>query len=88
MLAYTAHAEHSTDEPPSFAVAGADDAIAPPAAMHHRIEAQRRIDIAVEFLRFGSIGHGFCNCVGTSAEGRIVDSFLFWENVVYDKRLR
>jgi hypothetical protein len=42
VMAYTAHSDYSSAEPPTFVVAGEQDLIASPASMETRVEALRR----------------------------------------------
>jgi pimeloyl-ACP methyl ester carboxylesterase len=51
VMVYTAHAEYSFTEPPTFVVVGEKDAIAPPAAMERRIAALRSAGAEVEYRR-------------------------------------
>jgi acetyl esterase/lipase len=78
VLAYTAHSDHSSNEPPTFVVVGEDDAIAPPSAMETRIAALRKTGTAVEYHRYKNLGHGFGLGTGTSAEGWLADAIRFW----------
>ncbi|WP_312894093.1 alpha/beta hydrolase [Rhizobium laguerreae] len=79
IMAYTAHSDHSDREPPTFAVVGSEDGIAPPASMESRIEELRRIGTPVEYRRVPSVGHGFGTGAGTNAEGWIAEAVRFWE---------
>ena len=79
VTAYTAHSGVSSIEPPTFAVVGEQDGIAPPYAMERRISALRRAGTPVEFHRFKNLGHGFGLGTGTSAEGWIESAIRFWE---------
>jgi acetyl esterase/lipase len=79
VMAYTAHSEVSPDEPPTFALVGEQDGIAPPWVMERRISALRRAGIPVEFQIFKNLGHGFGLGTGTSAEGWIGSAIRFWE---------
>lgn len=79
VMAYTAHADISSDEPPTFVVVGQQDSIAPPAAMERRVHALRRAGTPVDFRTYQNLGHGFGTGVGTSAQGWIVDAMHFWE---------
>jgi acetyl esterase/lipase len=79
IMAYTAHSDHSDNEPPTFVVVGSDDQIAPPASMESRIAELRRIGTPVEYREFPSVGHGFGTGTGTSAEGWVADATQFWE---------
>ncbi len=79
VMAYTAHSDHSSDEPPTFVVVGDRDGIAPPSTMERRVAALRRSGTDVEFRRYPNLGHGFGLGVGTSAEGWIGDATRFWQ---------
>lgn len=79
VMAYTAHSEVSSNEPPTFAVVGEQDGIAPPRAMERRISALRRAGTPVEFHQFENLGHGFGLGTGTSAEGWIESAIRFWK---------
>jgi len=82
VMAYTAHSDHSSDEPPTFVVVGDQDGIAPPSTMESRVAALRRSGTDVEFRRYPNLGHGFGTGVGTSAEGWIGDATRFWERFI------
>jgi transposase len=69
VMAYTAHSDHSSDEPPTFLVDGDRDGLAPPSTMKRRVAALRRSGTDVEFRRYPNLGHGFGLGVGTSVEG-------------------
>jgi len=79
VMAYTAHADYSTTEPPTFVVVGELDGIAPPASMEKRIAALRKSGTAVEYRKYRNLGHGFGLGKGTSAEGWIFEAIRFWE---------
>jgi acetyl esterase/lipase len=79
VMAYTAHSELSSDEPPTFALVGEKDGIAPPYVMERRISALRRVCTPVEFHKFKNVGHGFGLGTGTSAEGWMANAIRFWE---------
>ncbi|NML74735.1 alpha/beta hydrolase [Rhizobium sp. S-51] len=79
VMAYTAHADHSDSEPPTFAVVGLDDGIAPPSSMESRIAELKRLGSTVEYREFPLVGHGFGTGAGTSAEGWITEATRFWE---------
>jgi acetyl esterase/lipase len=83
VTAYTAHSEVGLNEPPTFAVVGAQDGIAPPYVMERRISALRRAGTPVEFHRFEDLGHGFGLGTGTSAEGWIDNAIRFWERSMH-----
>lgn len=78
VMAYTAHADRSVAEPPTFAVVGERDGISPPSAMEQRVAALRRAGIEVEYRVYPGVGHGFGLGIGTSAEGWIGDAIRFW----------
>jgi acetyl esterase/lipase len=79
VMAYTAHSDYASTEPPTFVVVGEDDGIAPPAAMERRVEALRKSGTRVELHKFKGLGHGFGLGKGTSAEGWIFEAIRFWE---------
>jgi acetyl esterase/lipase len=79
VMAYTGHSEVALDEPPTFAVAGEQDGIAPPYVMERRISALRKAGTPVEFHKFKDVGHGFGLGTGTSAEGWIGNAIRFWQ---------
>ena len=79
VMAYTAHSDHSSDDPPTFVVVGENDGISPPSAMERRVEALRRSGSVVEYREYESLGHGFGPGTGTSAEGWILEATRFWE---------
>ena len=59
VMAYTAHSDHSDNEPPTFVVVGSDDGIAPPSSMERRIAELKRLGTQVKYRKFPSVGHGF-----------------------------
>jgi acetyl esterase/lipase len=79
VIAYTAHSDYSSDEPPTFVVVGEQDAIAPPSTMERRVAALRKTGTAVEYHKYRNLGHGFGSGKGTSAEGWVADAVRFWE---------
>ena len=79
VMAYTAHSDHSSVDPPTFAVVGENDGIAPPATMERRVTALRRAGVEVEYRKFSALGHGFGLGTGTSADGWVVEATRFWE---------
>jgi acetyl esterase/lipase len=79
VMAYTGHADVSSEEPPTFVVVGEHDSIAPPIAMERRIAALRHAGTEVEYRKFKNLGHGFGLGTGTSADGWINDAVRFWE---------
>lgn len=82
VMAYTAHSEYRSTEPPTFVVVGDQDGIAPPATMERRVAALRRIGTNVEYHRYEGVGHGFGLGTGTSADGWVVEAVRFWETVI------
>ncbi len=80
VMAYTAHSDYSSAEPPTFVVVGEQDGIAPPASMEKRVEALRKSGIRVEYHKYKNLGHGFGLGVGTSAEGWVFEAIRFWES--------
>lgn len=78
VMAYTAHSDYSSAEPPTFAVVGDQDGIAPPAVMKRRVEALRKAGTVVEYHVYEGLGHGFGLGTGTSAEGWVFDAIRFW----------
>lgn len=82
VMAYTAHSDYSSAEPPTFALVGEQDAIVPPAGMEARVQALRRSGTAVEFRKYRDLGHGFGLGKGTIAEGWIFEAIRFWEGAI------
>jgi acetyl esterase/lipase len=79
VMAYTAHSDHTSDEPPTFVVVGERDAIAPPSVMERRVAALRRSGTEVEYRQYRNLGHGFGPGIGTNAEGWVGEATHFWE---------
>ena len=82
VMAYTAHADHAAQEPPTFVLVGGRDRISPPSAMEARVDALHALGTEVEYHRIEDLGHGFGAGFGTSAEGWIHDAVLFWERAM------
>ena len=80
VMAYTGHSGHSSDDPPTFAVVGERDGIAPPATMERRVAALREAGTQVEYRKYRDLGHGFGLGTGTSAAGWTGDAIRFWES--------
>lgn len=80
VMAYTAHADHAAVEPPTFAIVGERDGIAPPPVMQRRITALRTAGTSVEFRVYKGLGHGFGLGTGTAAEGWTAEAMRFWAN--------
>ena len=82
VMAYTAHSDHSSDDPPTFAVVGENDRISPPSAMKRRVEALRRSGTVLEYREYENVGHGFGPGTGTTAEGWVSAATRFWERSI------
>jgi len=82
VMAYTAHSDYSSDEPPTFVVVGEQDGIAPAASVERRIAALRKSGTLVEYHKFRNLGHGFGLGTGTSAQGWVADAIRFWEKLM------
>jgi acetyl esterase/lipase len=78
VMAYTAHSDHAATEPPTFALVGDQDGIAPPTAMRHRVAAVRALGTEVDYREYAGVGHGFGLGIGTSAEGWTNEAIRFW----------
>jgi acetyl esterase/lipase len=87
VLAYTAHSDFLSTEPPTFVVVGEQDTIAPPSAMEKRIAALRRNGVEVEYHKYKNLGHGFGPGTGTSADGWIDAAVRFWEKAQHQSQL-
>jgi len=79
VMAYTAHSDHSSADPPTFAIVGENDGIASPATMERRVAALRQAGVEVEYRKYRNLGHGFGLGSGTSADGWIIEATRFWE---------
>jgi acetyl esterase/lipase len=86
VMAYTAHSDHSSAEPPTFVVVGEQDGIAPPTSMERRIAALRGAGTEVEYHKYPKLGHGFGPGTGTSAAGWIADAVRFWERFITQRK--
>jgi acetyl esterase/lipase len=82
VMAYTAHSDYASTEPPTFVVVGEEDGIAPPVTMKRRVEALRKSGTKVEYREYKGLGHGFGLGVGTAAEGWIFEAIRFWETSI------
>jgi len=78
VMAYTAHSDYSSDDPPTFVIVGEQDGIAPPSTMERRVAALRKAGTEVEYHKYKDLGHGFGLGTGTSAEGWVADAIRFW----------
>ena len=81
VMAYTGHSDYSPNHPPTFAVVGERDGIAPPAAMERRVAALRAAGVRVEFRKYPHVGHGFGLGTGTSAHGWLQEAVRFWQSM-------
>jgi acetyl esterase/lipase len=79
VMAYTGHSDVAAHEPPTFAVVGEQDAIAPPSVMVRRVNRLRAQNTTVELHRYPNLGHGFGLGTGTSADGWARAAIRFWE---------
>lgn len=79
ILQYTGHSDYSRREPPTFAVVGEHDGIAPPALMAQRIRALQRQGTPAELHRYPNTGHGFALGSGTPAAGWEKAAIRFWQ---------
>ncbi len=86
VMAYAAHSDYSSAEPPTFVVVGEEDGIAPPAIMERRVDALRKAGAEVEYHRYKRVTHGFGLGTGTSAEGWIYEAIRFWEASILKHR--
>ena len=82
VMAYTAHSDYSSAEPPTFVVVGKEDGIAPPAVMERRVATLRKAGTPVEYHKYRNLGHGFGLGIGTSAEGWVFEAIRFWETSI------
>ena len=85
IMAYTAHADRVAAEPPTFAIVGENDSIAPRAVMERRVAALRQAGTPVEFHAYPGLGHGFGLGTGTAAAGWTADGFRFWAAHMIDR---
>ncbi|MFT8469746.1 MAG: alpha/beta hydrolase [Oenococcus sp.] len=79
IMQYTSRSEFRRTDPPTYAVVGDDDAIAPPAIMRQRINNLKKAGVIAEFHHFPRLEHGFALGIGTSAEGWQNSALAFWE---------
>jgi acetyl esterase/lipase len=78
IMAYTSHSDVSGSEPPTYAIVGENDGIAPPANIERRVAALRSAGVDVEFRVVPGVAHGFGSGRGTPAEGWIAEAVAFW----------
>lgn len=82
IMAYTSHGWHVPTDPPTFAIAGENDEIAPAYVMERRIAQMQADGIDAQIRVFSNIGHGFGTGAGTSAEGWMDEAVAFWERQI------
>jgi acetyl esterase/lipase len=82
VMAYTGHADHAADEPPTFAVVGTRDSIARPAVMERRIGVLKRQGTHAELHVVPGLEHGFGLGTGTVADGWIDRAIEFWKRSI------
>ncbi|MBD5642120.1 MAG: alpha/beta hydrolase fold domain-containing protein [Desulfovibrio sp.] len=78
VLAYTGRDWICASEPPTFAIAGSGDSIAPAQIMTARTKALQAIGVDAQILVARGVGHGFGLGTGTAAEGWIDRALDFW----------
>ncbi|WP_428929451.1 alpha/beta hydrolase [Marinibacterium sp. SX1] len=88
VMAYTSHSDLGDHEPPTYAIVGARDGIAPPGNMRPRVEALRAMGIDVEFHIVPDAAHGFGAGQGTRADGWITEAAAFWQRHLPEGVLR
>ena len=79
VMAYTGQSTCTEFDPPTYAVVGENDGIAPARVMERRIEALAAAGVPAGIEVFPHLGHGFGLGVGTSAEGWTEEAIAFWE---------
>ena len=80
IMLYTGHSNiNRAGEPATFAAVGANDGIAAPHVMRHRIEQLKAMGVPTEFHEYPRLGHGFALGSGTSAAGWEKDALAFWQ---------
>ncbi|MDR3135534.1 MAG: alpha/beta hydrolase [Deltaproteobacteria bacterium] len=79
VMQYTGHSDYTVKDPPTFAVVGKDDLIAPPQRVGQRVKALKAVGIDAEFHEYPNVGHGFGLGIGTPAEGWFAMALKFWE---------
>ncbi|UOM36531.1 alpha/beta hydrolase [Acuticoccus sp. I52.16.1] len=79
VMAYTAHSDIGSEEPPTFVIVGDRDGIAPPASMERRIADLEALGTEVDYRRIAGMGHGFGAGTGTPAGGWVDEAVTFWE---------
>ncbi len=84
VIAYTGQSSFSSDFPPTFITASANDAIANSAVVERRVENLRNAGVEVEYRKYSAAGHGFGLGTGTDAEGWVAHAIRFWEKHLTD----
>ncbi len=79
VIAYTGQSSFSSDFPPTFITASANDGIANSAVVERRVENLRNAGVEVEYRKYSAAGHGFGLGTGTDAEGWMGHAVRFWE---------
>lgn len=79
VMAYTGHMDYSSEDPPTYAIVGERDGIAPPSVMGNRIRQLQVAGIDTAITVIPNVGHGFGLGIGTAANGWISDAVKFWE---------
>ncbi|GGB26638.1 alpha/beta hydrolase [Allosediminivita pacifica] len=88
VMAYTSHSDLGDREPPTYAIVGARDGIAPPGNMRPRVEALRALGTDVELHIVQDVAHGFGAGQGTRADGWITEAAAFWQRHLPEGVLR
>ncbi|WP_417721133.1 alpha/beta hydrolase [Salipiger sp.] len=78
VMAYTGHSDVGPDEPPTYAIVGVHDGIAPPSSMRPRVDTLKRQGAEVAYRVVPDIAHGFGDGTGTTAEGWVTEAAGFW----------
>ncbi|OCX56632.1 esterase [Thioclava sp. SK-1] len=79
IMAYTGHTDIGPDEPPTYAIVGEHDSIAPPSSMVPRVSDLRAQQVDVTYRVVPDIGHGFGNGLGSAAEDWVTEAAMFWQ---------
>lgn len=82
IMQYTGLAEWRKNDPPTYAICGDRDGIAPWQVMKERLDAMSRAGIPTRFRLVPGLGHGFGLGIGTSAEGWLDEALNFWKNQI------
>ena len=78
VMQYTGLSEWRRSDPPTYAVCGDSDGIAPWQVMKERLDRMAKAGIPTRFRRASGLGHGFGLGLGTSAEGWLDEAYQFW----------